>query len=207
MSEQLSSIEENVYHYLLDYLDENSFQPSVREIGKKFQIKSTKTVSEILHALEKKGYVERHPSRSRALKLIGHTAVRETVPVPYYGKIAAGPPELLPEHRKGAITMDRRFVPRDDSYFLKVDGDSMIGCGINDGDFVLIAPEKDISEGTIVAARIGDSATVKTFTRRDSMIVLVPANPAEKEIVIRHDDDFSLLGRVCAVVRAIEKTG
>ena len=100
--------------------------------------------------------------------------------------------------------MDRRFVPRDDSFFLKVDGDSMIGRGINDGDFVLITPEKDIAEGNIVAARLGATATVKTFTRDSGRIVLVPANPAEKEIIVRDDDDFALLGRVCAVVRAIE---
>src|SRR5919201_1931868 len=143
MPETLNTIEQKVYHYLLDFLTENTYQPSVREIGRKFRIKSTKTVSELLQSLANKGYIERDPSRSRGVRLLGYSGVSRTVPLPYYGKIAAGEPALLAENRSGYITMDRRFIPGDDAFFLKVSGESMVGCGIFDGDYVMIKPIKE----------------------------------------------------------------
>src|ERR671933_488936 len=180
MPEPLSNIEQKVYHYLIDFLTENTYQPSVREIGRKFRIKSTKTVSELLQSLANKGYIERDPSRSRGVRLLGYSGVSRTVPLPYYGKIAAGEPALLAENRSGYITMDRRFVPGDDAFFLKVTGNSMVGCGIFDGDYVMIKPSREAQDGDIIAARLGDEATVKQFAHRDGQIALVPANPEER---------------------------
>jgi repressor LexA len=204
MAEPLTPIEQRVYHYLLDFLCDNTYQPSVREIGKQFQIKSTKTVSELLQSLADKGYIERDPSRSRGVKLLGHEAKRRTQPVPYYGKIAAGEPALLPENRKGFITMDRRFLPSPDVFFLRVEGDSMVGRGILDGDYVLIKPEEG-KDGDIIAARIGEEATIKTLKHRDGKVVLEPANPAEKEIVIPKGSDFAVLGVASGVFRPFEE--
>ena len=200
MPEPLTPIEQKVYHYLLDFLCDNTYQPSVREIGRQFQIKSTKTVSELLQSLADKGYIERDPSRSRGVKLLGHEAHRRTQPVPYYGKIAAGEPALLPEHRKGFITLDRRFLPGPEVFFLRVKGDSMVGRGIFDGDYVLIQ-QKDAKAGDIVAVRIGEEATIKTLRHADGKTVLEPANPSEKEIVLPRDADFSILGVACGVFR------
>jgi repressor LexA len=204
MPEPLTPIEQRVYHYLLDFLCDNTYQPSVREIGKQFQIKSTKTVSELLQSLADKGYIERDPSRSRGVKLLGHEAKRRTQPVPYYGKIAAGEPALLPENRKGFITMDRRFLPGPEVFFLRVDGESMIGRGILDGDYVLIQVQ-EAKEGDIVAARLGEEATIKTLRRRNGTVVLEPANPVEKEIVVPKGSDFSVLGVACGVFRPFEE--
>src|SRR3954465_4838544 len=100
MSEPLSPIERKVYHYLIDFLAENTYQPSIREIGRKFRIKSTKTVSDLLKSLASKGYIERDPSRSRGVRLLGFSGSGTVQPVPYYGKIHAGTPALLPEHRE-----------------------------------------------------------------------------------------------------------
>ena len=200
MPEPLTPIEQRIYHYLLDFLCDNTYQPSVREIGKQFQIKSTKTVSELLQSLAEKGYIERDPSRSRGVKLLGHEAKRRTQPVPYYGKIAAGEPALLPENRKGFITMDRRFLPGPEVFFLRVEGDSMIGRGILNGDYVLIQLQ-DAKDGDIVAARIGEEATIKTLRHTDGKIVLEPANPSEKDIVIPRGADFDVLGVACGVFR------
>lgn len=200
MPEPLTPIEQKVYHYLLDFLCDNTYQPSVREIGKEFQIKSTKTVSELLQSLADKGYIERDPSRSRGVKLLGHEAKRRTQPVPYYGKIAAGEPALLPENRKGFITLDRRFLPGPEVFFLRVDGDSMVGRGILDGDYVLIH-RQDAKNGDIVAARIGDEATIKTLRHANGTIVLEPANPSEKEIVVDKSEDFDVLGVACGIFR------
>jgi repressor LexA len=205
MPETLSAVEQKVYHYLLDFLTAHTYQPSVREIGKRFRIKSTKTVSELLHSLESKGYIERDPARSRGVKLLGYQGSRRTQPVPFYGKIAAGDPILLPEHRKGFITVDRRFIPSEDVFWLKIQGDSMIGRGIFDGDFVMIQPGTDVEEGMIIAARLGEDATVKSYTHRDGKVVLTPANPEEHEIVVNPDDDFAIIGKVCGVFRPFQE--
>jgi repressor LexA len=205
MSEPLTNIEQKVYHYLLDFLTENTYQPSVREIGRKFRIKSTKTVSEILQSLANKGYIERDPSRSRGVRLLGYEGASRTVPLPYYGRIAAGDPALLAENRTGFITMDRRFVPGDDAFFLKVTGNSMVGCGIFDGDYVMIKPSREAQDGDIVAARLGDQATVKQFRRVDGRIELTPANPEDRAIIVQPGDDFAILGKVCGVFRPFQE--
>jgi len=205
MPDTLSTVEQNVYHYLLDFLTEHTYQPSVREIGKRFNIKSTKTVSELLQSLERKGYIERDPSRSRGVRLVGYGGARRTQPVPFYGRIAAGEPMLLPEHRKGYITVDRRFIPSENVFWLRITGDSMIGRGIFDGDYVMIQPGPDASEGMIIAARLGEEATVKSYTHRNGKVVLVPANPAEREIVVNDGDDFAIIGKVCGVFRPFQE--
>jgi repressor LexA len=204
MPEPLTPTERKVYHYLLDFLSEHTYQPSVRDIGREFQIKSTKTVSELLQSLADKGYIERDPSRSRGVRLIGFQAARRTQPVPYFGKIAAGEPALVPEHREGFITMDRRFVPSEDCFYLRIMGASMIGLGLLDGDYVMIQPNVPLQDGEIVAARVGSEATVKTLAHREGRISLQAANPDEP--VREYDprtDDIALLGRVCAVFRSV----
>ena len=201
MSEALTPLESSVYKYLLDFTAENTYQPSIRDNGKQFLIKSTKTVSDLLQSLARKGYIERDPARSRGVRLLGFTGGNKTQPIPYYGRIHAGEPSLLPEHREGFITMDRRFVPRQEVYFLKVKGDSMIGRAITDGDFVMVNPVANAKENDIIAARIGDEATVKTLTHQNGSVVLEPANPAEREITIKPGDDFGILGVVCGVFR------
>jgi repressor LexA len=153
MTESLTSLERRVYHYLIDFLAENTYQPSIREIGRRFRIKSTKTVSDLLQSLAEKGYIQRDPSRSRGVRLLGYSTVGRTQPIPYYGRIHAGEPMLLPEHRERFITLDRAFVPSEDAFFLRVVGDSMIGRGINDKDFVLIDPSARAKDGDIIAAR------------------------------------------------------
>jgi repressor LexA len=142
MTEPLTPLERRVYHYLIDFLAENTYQPSIREIAKKFRIKSTKTVSDLLASLSTKGFIERDHSRSRGVRIVGHASQANTQPVPYYGRIHAGEPALLPEHRAGFLTMDRRFLPTDDVFVLRVKGEAMIGRGIFDGDYVLVSPSK-----------------------------------------------------------------
>lgn len=201
MTEPLTQLEKRVYHYMIDFLAENTYQPSIREIAKQFKIKSTKTVSDLLHALERKGYIERDESRSRGVRLIGFAAAGHTQPVPYYGRIHAGEPALLAEHRKGFITLDRRFVPSEDVFFLRTRGDSMVGRCISDGDYVLVSPSARAKDGDVVAARLGEEATVKTLTHRGATIVLEPANVSERAIEVGPRDDFAILGVVCGVFR------
>ncbi len=201
MTQPLTQLEQRVYHYLLDFLSENTYQPSIREIARRFQIKSTKTVSDLLHALENKGFIERDESRSRGVRLLGYASVGATQPVPYYGRIHAGAPALLPEHRAGFITVDRRFLPSHDAFFLKIKGESMVGRGILDGDFVMVTPAAIPKDGDIIAARIGDEATVKTLTHDGDTVVLEAANTADRAITIGADDDYAVMGVVCGVFR------
>jgi repressor LexA len=205
MAEPLTAIERKVYHYLLDYLAENTFQPSIRDIGKRFRIKSTKTVSDVLQALAEKGYIARESSRSRGVRLLGYSVFGRTQPVPFYGRIAAGDPMLIPENRERYITLDRSFIPSEDAFFLRVAGDSMVGRGILDRDYVLINPSARAKDGDIIAARIGPDATVKTLRHVGATIVLEPANPDEREIVIRPEDDFAVIGTVAGIFRPFQE--
>ncbi len=202
MRQPLTPVEQKVYDYLLDFLSENTYQPSVREIGRQFQIKSTKTVSELLQSLANKGYIERDPSRSRGVKLIGYESARQVRPVPFYGEVAAGEPIKLEEHAEGSITMDRRFLPQENMYFVRADGHSMDGRGIMDGDFLLVAPGREPVSGDIVVARIGENGVVKTYRPRGDIIALVPEHPGEREIEIRPGDDAEVIGTVCGVFRS-----
>ena len=201
MSEQLTKLESSVYQYMLDFTAEHTYQPSIRDIGKQFQIKSTKTVSDLLQSLARKGLIERDPSRSRGVRLLGFTGAAGSTPVPYYGRIHAGEPALLPEHREGFITMDRRFLPSDRVFFLKVQGDSMIGRAIENGDFVMVDPVATPHDGDMVAARFGEESTVKTLSHENGSVVLRAANPADRDITVKSSDDFAILGVVAGVFR------
>ena len=201
MTDTLTPLERRVYHYLIDFLAENTYQPSIREIAKKFRIKSTKTVSDLLGALSQKGFIERDQSRSRGVRIVGYAGQASTQPVPYYGRVHAGEPALLPDHRMGYLTMDRRFLPTDDVFFLRIKGDSMIGRGIFDSDYVLVSPSTRAKDGDIVAARLSEEATIKTLTHKGGTIVLEPANESERAIEVGPKDDFAVLGVVCGVFR------
>jgi repressor LexA len=201
MPEQLTPLERRVYQYMIDFLAENTYQPSIREIAKKFRIKSTKTVSDLLHSLTSKGFIERDQSRSRGVRILGYAAAGQTQPVPYYGKIHAGEPALVPANRECYITVDRRFLPGDDTFFMRVTGTSMIGRGIMDGDYVMVSPSARAKDGDVVAARIDAEATVKTLTHRGMTLVLEPANEGERAIEVGPKDDFAILGVVTGVFR------
>lgn len=205
MPEPLTNVERKVYHYLIDFLSENTYQPSVRDIGAKFRIKSTKTVSELLQSLADKGYIQRDPSRSRGVRILGYAGPRNTRPVACYGKIAAGEPALLEENLKSFITMDRRFIANERVFILEASGESMRGRGIFDGDYIMIDPDANARDGDIVAARVGDGATVKTFTHQGGRIVLEPANPADDEIAVESGEHFKVLGVVCGVFRPFQE--
>lgn len=201
MSDQMTQLESSVYQYLLDFTAEHTYQPSIRDIGKQFSIKSTKTVSDLLQSLARKGLIERDPSRSRGVRLLGFAGAAGATPVPFYGRIHAGEPALLPEHREGFITMDRRFLPSAHAFFLRVKGDSMIGRSIESGDFVLVDPDATVSEGDIIAARLGEDAAVKIYTRQGDRVVLRAANPHERDIPVASGDDFAPIGVVRGVFR------
>jgi len=201
MSEPLTSLETSVYQYLLDFTAENTYQPSIRDIGARFKIKSTKTVSDLLQSLTRKGYIERDPARSRGVRLLGFAGAINTQPVPYYGKINSREPSLAPENREGFITVDRRFLPSNDTFMIRAQGDSMVGRGINDGDYLLVNPSAKAAERDMVAVRIAGEVTIRTYSRKNGTVFLQPANISEKDIVLDAGADFQVVGIVCGVFR------
>jgi repressor LexA len=201
MSEPLTQLERQVYHFLIDFLAENTYQPSIREIARQFRIKSTKTVSDLLHALEGKGYIQRDESRSRGVRLIGFAAAGATQPVACYTHVEAGASPLRNDNRNGFITVDRRFLPTTDVFCLKMAGTGMAARGILDGDYVLINPSAEAKDGDVVAVRTGLTTVVRTLSRRDGASVLRSADSGEAPTELKPTDDFALLGVVCGVFR------
>lgn len=204
MSEPLSKMERRILDYIVEYLKRNTYQPSIREIGKRFGIKSTKTVSEYLQSLADKGYVEREASRSRGVKILGLQLHRpDTVSVPFYGRIAAGQPALLRDHVSEEFEVDPKLAASASSFLMQVAGDSMEGMGILDGDMVLVEPcdASDVENGEIVAARLGGEGTVKRFFQRDEQVVLEPANHEYAPKLVNEYEDFAVLGRVVGLFR------
>jgi repressor LexA len=184
VTEQLTQMERRVYHYMIDFLAENTFQPSIRDIARKFRIKSTKTVSDLLHALATKGYIQRDESRSRGVRILGFASANATQPVPWYERVRAGEPGPRTEDRMGYVTLDRRYLPSEDVFLLKVKGDAMVARGIVDGDFALVSPSSRGKDGDLVAARLGSE-------------IVIRARPFD----LSARDDQAMLGLVCGIFR------
>ncbi|MEO7966830.1 MAG: transcriptional repressor LexA [Gemmatimonadaceae bacterium] len=201
MHDPLSPLERRVYHYLLDYLAENTFQPSVREIGRRFRIKSTKSVAEILKTLAEKGFIEREGARSRGVRIVGWSSMGNVQPVPLYARVNLTEPHLTPENRERWVAMDRSFLPADDAFFLRHTSDAMMGRGIYDGDWILVTPSARARDGELIAVRRGPHVIVRTVSRLGAVLSLTASNGSESEIFLGPSDDFSVLGVVAAVFR------
>ena len=202
--ESLTTLERSVYHYLLDFLAENTYQPSVREIGRRFKIKSTKTVVDILQSLALKGYVAREAGRSRGLRLLGFDSVGRTQPIPLFGRLNSSEPVLSDANRERFIAMDRMFVPSDDAFFLRVGDDGMIDRGIHRGDLVLVNPAARAHDGDAVVARLRDQVMVRLLSHRGAQVVLTPSAPDLHEVMLGPADDFAIVGTVAAVLRPLD---
>src|SRR3712207_4635617 len=184
-----------------------SYQPSIREIGKPFGIKSTKTVSEHLQSLADKGYIERDAPRSRGAKILGMNLAPGVLNVPCYGRIAAGVHALLREDVVQEYELDRMLAGSSDAVMLEVKGDSMSGMGILPGDLVVVEPADadDIQNGEVVAARVDGDATVKRYFANAGKVVLEPANPNYAPILVHEHNDFTVLGRVTGIYRRLTR--
>jgi repressor LexA len=200
MSEPLTPLEGEVYHFLIDFLAENTFQPSIREIARRFRIKSTKTVSDLLHSLEDKGYILRDESRSRGVRLIGFAAAGATQPVAYFERVGSGERALHEENRTAFITVDRRFLPGPDVYWIKARGGGMPSRGILDGDYVLVSPSTHAGAGELVVARVGDQITLKVVARQGTVATLNGSDD-ESPIEVSAGSAVAVLGAVCGVFR------
>ena len=203
MAEPLTPIERKVYHYLLDFLAENTYQPSIREIGRKFRIKSTKTVSDLLQSLCAKGYIERDPSRSRGVRLVGYAGPTRVQPLPVYERVNAVGPAVSTEHQNGHISLDRRFIPGEDAFVLRMRGDAMRARGILDGDYVVVSPSAAARPGDLVAVRFGEQIAVRNVDDVDAASSALSAADDGTGAPSAVDGAFTVLGVVSGVFRTM----
>ena len=211
MKKQLTDRQEEILSFIQQFQQECGYPPTLREIGKKFDISSTFGVKRHLDALSKKGYLNIHSNASRGISItkdesINSLAVdvseKDNYSIPIIGRVAAGSPILAEENVEGSIMIDPTFIRKtEDSFALKVKGDSMIEAGIYEGDLVIVTPNQNVSNGDIIVARINDEVTVKTYEYQNRVIKLIPQNKDYSPIVVGNKEEFSVVGKVTGVLR------
>lgn len=205
MPEPLTSLERRILDYLVDYLRRNTYQPSIREIGRRFDIKSTKTVSEYLQALAEKGWIERDPSRSRGVRLLALDLSPRTVSVPCFARVAATGEPLPSDALVETYELDRKLVGAAGAFLLTVTGEQLEYDGCRGGDLLLMeaVAEEELENGDVIVARVGGEPTVKRYHRRGGEVVLEPTNADYAPTLVRDDGDLTVIGRVLGVVRRL----
>ena len=207
MREELTQRQKEVLREVGAFLRERGMPPTVRELSSRFGFNPS-TVFRHMRALERKGYLRREGSGARAIVLTefvtGRSGYSDVVEIPVLGRIAAGAPLLAEENIEETITIERRMVGSGKIFFLKVTGDSMTGDHILDGDYVMVRPQPTAEQGEIVAALIGDEATVKRFYRRSNHLLLAPSNPRYSPLRL-DGDEVRIIGKVVGVLRRFEK--
>ncbi len=213
--EPLTGKQQMVYDFLVEFIHEHQYAPSVREIGKGIGISSTSTIHTHLATLERKGYIEKGHGTSRCITIVndefmptettedsiipfGQGNYSDTITLPVIGDVAAGSPILAEQNISETLTLPVSIVGDSGSFLLNVHGDSMIEIGINDGDYVVVQEQKTAHNGEIVVAIIEDGATVKRFFKEKDHIRLQPENSSMDPIIV---PDCAIAGKVIALFR------
>ena len=187
---------EQVYNFIKDYITENGYSPTVREICANCGIKSTATAYQYMNKLSERGLIRKAGNKKRAVSL--GKSEEKTVTVPLVGTVAAGQPIFADENYEGFYALPADFFGGDDMFMLTVKGDSMIKIGMLDGDKIVVKKQNTADNGDIVVALLGDEATVKRFRQDETGVWLLPENPDFSPIDGR---EASILGKVKAVIR------
>jgi repressor LexA len=209
----LTTRQQEIWQFLVEYVDTHGYPPTVREIGDAVGLASPSTVHAHLANLERAGWLRRDPTKPRAIEIVGRRRAEAAPPrgseapvLPLVGRIAAGGPLLAEESVEDEIAVPEP-LGRNADFLLRVKGDSMIEAGILDGDVVVVCRQDTARDGEVVVALVGDDesadeATVKTLHReKDGRIRLQPANSALEPL---YPDHVQILGRVTGVFRSLE---
>ena len=184
-----------------EQIKDTGYPPSVREICAALGFKSTSSAHQYIWRLAEKGYIDKGDLKTRAIKVVG---TESTISVPIVGKVAAGEPILATENIEDYMTIGESFFSKDalhnDNFILKVQGESMIEAGINNGDYIIVSKQSTARNGEIVVAMIEGEATVKTFYKEKDHIRLQPENSTMDPIIVR---DCQILGKVVGLFRKI----
>ena len=198
---KISKKQSEILEYIKSEIFQRGYPPAVREICEAVNLKSTSSVHSHLETLEKNGYIRRDPTKPRAIEIIDDTfnlTRRDMVQVPIIGRVAAGEPLLAQENIEEYFPIPSDFMPNNDTYMLKVKGESMINAGILDGDYVLVEKKETAGNGDMVVALVEDGATVKTFYKEEGIYRLQPENDSMDPIIV---SEVSILGKVIGVFR------
>ncbi len=201
MPEPLSALERQVLDWLVEYVRHHTYQPSIREIGAEFDIKSTKTVSELLQSLADKGWVQRDPSRSRGVKLLGLQLDADVVSVPHID-IHLSDPSL--DDPLESLALDRKLAASAGCFLISMVGDEMRDAGIRDGDLLLIEPVplEELEDGDLAVSRMDGETTVRRFERRGGGRIVLEAAGGVPAIMTTAGA-LEVQGRVGAVIRRL----
>ncbi len=201
LTDQLTERQTKILDYIRYVTRVRNYPPSVREIGEAVGLSSSSTVHNHLNQLERRGLIKRDPSKSRTVQLVQDQEIdqqrRNAVSVPIVGNVAAGSPILAEQNIEDYVLLSPEMA-KDGYFLLRVRGDSMINAGIFDGDLVLVRPQHEAPNGSIVVALVEGDATVKRFERSNGHVKLIAENPAYEPIVTRN---VSLVGVVRGVIR------
>lgn len=200
-SGKISPKQQEILDYIKSQILERGFPPAVRDICDAVHLKSTSSVHSHLETLEKNGFIRRDPTKPRAIEILDDSfnfTRREMVNVPMIGRVAAGEPILAEQNIENYFPIPIEFMPNNQTFMLKVKGESMINAGIFDGDLVLVEQCQTARNGEMVVALIEDGATVKTFYKEKDAIRLQPENDSMDPIIVT---DVKILGKVIGVFR------
>lgn len=192
----LTHIEKELYEFLLDFLAEHTYQPSVREIARALKIPSTKSVADLLGSLEQKGYVRKHHGRSRGVSLVGFAGTMGSMPVPVMG-LRPGTGDLVVDDH---VTLDRRLVSAPDAFLVRALPQGAPAHGVLENDLVLVHPSARARDGDLVVARVGAAVLIRPMMRRGAVLVLDGAGSGD-DVELAAGDDFVVLGVVAGVIR------
>lgn len=209
MSEPLTPRQREILNVIEQNMQERGYPPSVREIGEAVGLNSPSTVHNHLATLQRLGYLYRDPTKPRALEVRFDTNSgiamerRPSRHVPLIGDVAAGTDVLAQQNVEDLIPLPTDFTGDGDLFMLRVRGESMIGVGIMDGDFVVARQQATANNGDIIVAGIpGDEATVKTYKQSGNKVTLIPSNPAFENMVYT-SDEVTVYGKVVTVMRRL----
>ncbi len=201
MGTTLNVQEKRVFDYLKEQIREKGYPPSIREICAALNFKSTSSVHQYIARLAEKGYIDKGDLKTRAIKIIGD---EPTISIPIVGKVAAGEPILAQENIEDYFSIGESFFSQSDlkneTFVLKVQGESMINAGINNGDYIIVSKENTARNGQIVVAMIDGNATVKTFYKEKDYVRLQPENDTMEPIIVK---DVQIVGKVVGLFRKI----
>lgn len=190
---------QEIYNYIEEFIDDNNYPPSVREIGEKFDIKSTSTVHYYLEKLRSSGMIKQSGNKKRSVSVSKARAKSNYVPL--VGNVSAGAGILAVENIEGEYPLPHDMFSSNDLYMLHVEGNSMINVGINDGDYVVVHKQSSANLGEIVVALWQNTATVKRLKATYPHLVLHPENYDMDDIVIKADENPTIIGKVVGCIK------
>ena len=209
MAKQLTKRQQTVLEVIQAWIREQGYPPTIRELGQRLGIKSLRGVTTHLDAIAKKGFLKRD-SRARSISLVDVLApFQQAMRVPVVGRIRAGAPLLAQEQVEHHIVIDGAWLgasagaQQPQHFALKVQGESMINAGILEGDYVIIRQQPTAEPNDIIAALLGEEATIKRFVKVGEEIRLQPEHPTLEPITVTSDQPFAILGKVVAVFRKV----